>query len=96
MITVITFAHSIGITALAFVKERIEGSLDRIFASGVSSTSVTCGHFITHSAVLLCQTGIMLAIVIFAFKIHVEGNFVYVVTLLLLLGFCWHECWHSY
>jgi len=34
MIAQITFAHSIGITAIAFVREKADATMDRIFAAG--------------------------------------------------------------
>jgi ABC-type multidrug transport system ATPase subunit/ABC-type multidrug transport system permease subunit len=87
MITAITFAHAIGITALAFVREKMDGSLDRVFAGGVRSASIICGHFLTHSLVLIIQTTLLLVVAVFFFKVPVEGSLVYLFSLTLLLGF---------
>jgi ABC-type transport system involved in cytochrome c biogenesis permease component len=50
-------------------REKSDGCLDRIFAGGVRSISVICGHFLTHSAVLILQTTLMLIVVVFVFQV---------------------------
>lgn len=43
-----TYAHAIGITAIAFVRERCDSTMDRIFAAGVRAPSIIVAHFLTH------------------------------------------------
>jgi ABC-2 type transport system permease protein len=73
-------------TAIEFVREKIDYTIDRIFAAGVSSPTVILAHFFTHSIVLIIQVTLLLLVAIFGFKIAVEGSVVLVVALLLLLG----------
>lgn len=58
-------------------REKIDGCLDRVFASGVRSTSVICGHFLTHSAVLILQTTLLLIVVVFFFQVRDVFSFMY-------------------
>ena len=64
LITLIAFAHSIGMTAIgktrekcgnnvckAFVREKVECTIDRIFAAGVKPAAIIIGHFITNSGI---------------------------------------------
>jgi ABC-type multidrug transport system permease subunit len=86
VIAVIAFSHSIGLTAIAFIREKMESTMDRIFASGVKVPIIIIAHFVTHSIILFIQVALLFAIAIFAFKIPLEGYFVTAFTLLLFLG----------
>jgi len=89
MIGLVVFAHSIGLTAIAFVRERLDGSLDRIFAAGVTSGTVIIGHFLTATLLLLTQTTLLLLLSIFGFNIYLASGVVsllYVILFIILLG----------
>jgi len=86
MIALICFAHSIGITAVAFVREKNDGTMDRIYAAGVSSKSIIIGHYIMSNVILIVQTAMLLAIVVFGFRVAVEGSIGWVIVILLALG----------
>jgi ABC-type polysaccharide/polyol phosphate export permease len=83
---VISFAQSISVTAMSFIKERTNGCMDRIYAAGVPATVLISANFVTHSVILVIQVSIMLIVSIFVFHIQVVGNLFYVFTLLLTLG----------
>ncbi|KYQ89962.1 ABC transporter G family protein [Tieghemostelium lacteum] len=83
----ITFAHSIGITAVSFVREKIDGSLDRLFAYNVSTGSIIMGHFLGHIALLCVQAGILLLISILGFGIPIRGDVGLVLLMVILNGF---------
>jgi len=85
MIALITFAHSIGITAIAFVRERLESTMDRIFAAGVSSATIIAAHFVTHSLISLVQNTLLLGTVLL-FHVPIEGSIPLVFFLLLIMG----------
>jgi ABC-type multidrug transport system ATPase subunit/ABC-type multidrug transport system permease subunit len=87
MIVMTTFAFAIGLTALAFVREKSDGCLDRIFSTGVKARSVIGGHFVTHSLVGVFQTIFLLIEVVYIFKIPVAGLVVYVFAMMLILQF---------
>jgi len=86
MIALITFAHTIGITAISFVREKSSGTIDRIFAAGVKTHIIVIAHFFTHSGILVLQTAILLGVAFFGFRIPEHGPLIEVFTLLLLLG----------
>lgn len=86
IIATIAFAHAIGATTMTFVKDRLNGSMDRIFMAGISGSLVIAGTLITHTIVLIFQVGIMLIITIFAFKIQVVGSLFWVFSVLFFLG----------
>lgn len=84
MIGLITFAHAIGATAIAFVREKIDGCMDRIFVAGVSSGTVVVAHLLTHSGILILQAASILALTVGVFDVSVAGFFV--VQLLLMFA----------
>lgn len=86
MIALVCFAHSIGITAVSFVREKNDGTMDRIYAAGVTSKIIIIGHFFVSNAILLTQTATLLLLVIFGFKVTIEGNIIWVIVFLLALG----------
>eukprot|EP01133_Synstelium_polycarpum_P005269 gene5269-6105_t len=87
MIALITFAHSIGITAVSFVREKVDGSLDRIFAVGISAKTILMGHFLAHVFLLLIQTAVLMLLSVFGFHVPIEGNIALVILMLIILGF---------
>jgi len=86
MIALICFAHSIGITAVAFVREKNDGTMDRIYAAGVGSTSIIVGHYLISNAILIVQTVTLLTLAVFAFEVAIEGSIIWVIVTLLALG----------
>jgi len=86
MIALICFAHSIGITAVAFVREKNDGTMDRIYAAGVSSKAIIIGHYMISNAILIVQTATLLTLAVYGFQVDIQGNLVYVITTLLALG----------
>jgi len=45
IIIVTSFAHSIGLTAVAFVQERENGTMDRVFAAGGRASEIIIGMY---------------------------------------------------
>jgi len=86
MMVLITFGHTIGITAVAFVREKLDGTLDRIYAAGVTSGTMIAAHFVTHTSIILIQTLILLLMAVFAFEVTLVGNVIYVAIVVVLLG----------
>jgi len=86
MIALICFAHSIGITAVAFVREKNDGTMDRIYAAGVNSKAIIMGHYLVSNGILIIQTSVLLALVVFVFHVAIAGNIAWVVVILLALG----------
>jgi len=86
MIALICFAHSIGITAVAFVREKNDGTMDRIYAAGVTSKSIILGHYVISNVILILQTSMLLTLVVFLFQVSIKGNIIWVIFMLLSLG----------
>ncbi|EGC35283.1 hypothetical protein DICPUDRAFT_152418 [Dictyostelium purpureum] len=87
MVGLITFAHSIAITSVSFVREKIDGSLDRLFSYGVKTGSIVFGHFLGHLPLLLIQITVLLLIAIYGFSIPIKGNIVLVFLITVILAF---------
>ena len=87
MIALIAFAHSIGITAIAFVRERHDGTLDRVFAAGVPPRVVIAGHFLTHATIVTIQITVLLFISTVVFGIAIQGSWILAFLILVCLGF---------
>eukprot|EP01136_Pigoraptor_vietnamica_P017299 Opistho-1_new@62267 len=86
MIVSISFGLSIGLTALAFVLERKDGLLDRMWGAGVRPVEVLLGHVITQSLVLMVQTTLLLFFALFVFKVPLEGSLALVALAVMLIG----------
>jgi len=86
IITTAIFAHSIGLTAIAFIRERMEATMDRISAAGVSSTTFIVAHFFAHLMTLVIQCAVLLLTTVFIVKIEIIGLIIHVVLILIILG----------
>lgn len=82
----IAFSHAIAMTALAFVKERNDNTLDRVLAAGVKSPTIVAAHFITHIVIIVLQTALMLVLAVLGFHLPIRGPIIIVAGLLLLLA----------
>ncbi|KAM9986359.1 hypothetical protein ACTFIY_010784 [Dictyostelium cf. discoideum] len=87
MVCLISFAHAISITSVSFVKEKVDGSLDRLFAYGVRTSSIVFGHFLGHLPLLLVQITVLLLIAIYGFNVPIEGNIALVFLMTVSLAF---------
>eukprot|EP00698_Gefionella_okellyi_P025014 TRINITY_DN901_c0_g1_i1.p1 TRINITY_DN901_c0_g1~~TRINITY_DN901_c0_g1_i1.p1 ORF type:complete len:513 (+),score=119.78 TRINITY_DN901_c0_g1_i1:805-2343(+) len=86
IMTVICYAYSTFLTAISFVNERSDGTLDRVFAAGVSPSEVVLGHKLTFAVVLVVQVFSMILVTIFGFGIPCEGPMEIIFFLGLILG----------
>jgi ABC-type multidrug transport system permease subunit len=87
MIINIAFAQAIGLTALAFVIDKREGSLDRVYSCGVLPIELMIGHIANQFGVLVVQIALLLFCALYVFALPLVGSLVWVVLLTLLLGF---------
>lgn len=86
MIVNIAFASSIGLTALAFVVDKREGTMDRTWSSGVRAGEVLLGHIIIQFFVLLIQVSLLLFCALYIFSLPMVGSLVTVFSLTMILG----------
>lgn len=107
----VIFGLSIGMTAQAFVRwhfntyflfiflrEKNDGTLDRLYAAGVTSLSVVLGNTVSseyltykgalfsHQLVLIVQVVLMLIILLLGFGFNVVGSIGLLFLFVLLLG----------
>jgi len=88
LVLAITYAMSVGLTALAFVQERKEGLLERSLVSGVLSIHIFFAHFIVEFVMMLLQTVIMLIFIFNIFGVSINGSLTLVILLTLVQGVC--------
>ena len=86
IMTLVCFMFSIILTTMAFVGERHDGTLDRIFAAGTQPSEVLLGHLGAFSVILIGQVAVVIGIAAFGFDIPINGSVALLFALCLLLG----------
>ena len=86
IMVLVCFMFSIILTTMAFVGERNDGTLDRLFAAGVKPVEVLVGHLGAYSVILVGQVSVVIAIAVAVFDIPVKGSLLLLFLLGLLLG----------
>ena len=86
IITLVCFMFSLILTSMAFVGERYDGTLDRIFAAGTQPSEVLLGHMSAFTSILIGQISTVILIAVYGFDIPLEGNPITVFLLALFLG----------
>ncbi|KAM9962044.1 hypothetical protein ACTFIR_004926 [Dictyostelium discoideum] len=86
MICIITYVHCMNFLSITFVREKNDGTRDRILLYGVSSVSNVLGHILAHIPILLVQFSIQLLIAVFAFKVPIKGNIVLIYLFFFLIN----------
>jgi hypothetical protein len=72
MIISIGFVMAMGLTALVFVLEKKEGTLDRTWAAGVTPAEVLIAHISTEFVVMCIQIGLLLFFALFVVRACLE------------------------
>jgi len=86
IMVLVCFMFSMILTAMAFVGERNDGTLDRVFAAGVKPLEVLLGHLSAFSVVVIGQVSVVIFIAVTVFDIPVEGSLLTLFAMGLLLG----------
>ncbi len=86
IMVMVCFMFSIILTTMAFVGERYDGTLDRVFAAGTHPLEVLLGHLTAFSTILIGQVSVVILIAVYGFDIPLEGSLFTLFTLALLLG----------
>lgn len=90
--TFILFSQSIALTAVVFVIDKREGTLQRTWACGVHPSEVILAQIGTQSLLLAAQITLVLTVMLGAFRLPLEGSLGWVVLLGFLMGMvgmCW-------
>ncbi len=86
IMTMVCFLFSLILTTMAFVGERYDGTLDRIFAAGTRPSEVLVGHLSAFTTILIGQVTVVILIATLGFDITIEGSVILLFVLGMLLG----------
>ena len=86
IMTLVCFMFSLILTTMAFVGERYDGTLDRVFAAGTTPAEVLLGHLAAVSPILIGQVAVVILIATYGFDIPIHGSLLLLCLLALLLG----------
>ena len=82
----VCFMFSLILTTMAFVGERNDGTLDRLFAAGVQPSGVLLGHLLAFSVIIIGQVSVVISIAVIVFEVPMHGSIILLFSLGLLLG----------
>lgn len=74
------------LTLMAFIGERISGTLSRVLATPLTESEIVSGYALTFSIVGTCQSIFMIVVGILAFDVMIEGNILLVFLVVALLA----------
>jgi ABC-2 type transport system permease protein len=76
------------LTSIAFLRERSQGTIERVMASPMTRTELVIGYILGFMIFALVQAIMILLFVIYALRVHYSGNLslVFLVTVLLTIG----------
>lgn len=86
IMTMVCFLFSLILTTMAFVGERYDGTLDRIFAAGTRPSEVLIGHLSAFTTILVGQVAVVILIATLGFDITIKGSVILLFILGMLLG----------
>jgi len=86
IMVLVCFMFSVILTTMAFVGERNDGTLSRLFAAGVQPSEILLGHLTAFSVILVGQVAVVIAIAVGVFDIPMKGSLTLLFALGLLLG----------
>jgi len=73
------------ITSVSFLRERSQGTLERLMASPLRKSEIVVGYMLGFTIVALVQAALVLLFALYVLKIHNSGNVVLVFVMELLL-----------
>src|SRR5207244_3713599 len=76
------------LTSIAFLRERSQGTIERVMASPMTRTELVIGYILGFLLFGLVQSLMILLFVIYALRVHYSGNLslIFLVTALLTIG----------
>jgi ABC-2 type transport system permease protein len=76
------------LTSIAFLRERSQGTIERVMASPMTRTELVMGYISGFTLFALVQSLVILLFVVFALRVHYSGDLalVFLVTALLTIG----------
>lgn len=86
IIILIIYFLAVALTGESFISERASGLLDRSWVAGVQPSEILSSHIVAQFLVMLVQTFITLAVIIWGFKIPCKGPVGWLAFLTVLQG----------
>ena len=76
------------LTSVSFLRERSQGTIERLFASPVNNAEIVIGYFLGFLIFALIQSIIVLLFTIYVLGVHFLGNiwFVFLIELIMVVG----------
>ena len=76
------------LTSVSFLRERSQGTIERLFASPVNNAEIVIGYFLGFLIFALIQSLIVLLFTIYVLGVHFLGNigFVFLIELIMVVG----------
>ena len=84
LLAVFVFFFTFMLTGVSFLRERAEGTLERLLTTTVGRTDILGGYFLAFLAFAIIQTFAILAFTILVLQISYKGNLYDIVALLML------------
>ena len=84
LLAVFVFFFTFMLTGVSFLRERAEGTLERLLTTTVGRTHILGGYFLAFLVFAIIQTFVILAFTILVLQISYKGNLYDIVALLML------------
>lgn len=87
----IVFFFAFLLTMLSFLRERKQGTMERILTSPIKRTEIILGYILSHSVISLIQSTVVFIVAIFIFNAQIEFSWInllqaYLIVYILLLA----------
>ena len=88
LIAVFSFFFVFLLTSVAFLRERSQGTIERLLVAPLTRTELVLGYVFGFTLFALAQSAVILLYVIFVLRVHYAGNpfVIFLVTALLTIG----------
>ena len=76
------------LTGVSFLRERTQGTMERLMASPMTRLEIICGYLLGFLLFVLAQTGVIIFFILYVIKIHYLGHLanILLVELILVIG----------
>jgi ABC-2 type transport system permease protein len=87
-IAIFSFFFVFILTSIAFLRERSQGTIERVMASPMTRSELVIGYILGFLLFALVQSTMILLFVIYALRVHYSGNLslIFLITALLTIG----------
>jgi ABC-2 type transport system permease protein len=86
IIGLVAFFFTFIITTVSFLRERTQGTMERLLASPVKKLEIILGYLAGFSVVAIVQSIVTLSVAIFLFHVAIEGNVLLVFLIVLIMA----------